>query len=220
MQNSKIRPSSWEDHYTRKARKDQYPARSVFKLQEIQKKTNLIRKGDSVLDLGCCPGSWLMYAASLSGPSGSVVGIDLKPLNFSFPSNVRIFQADILSLPDEISDAIGHEFNVVLSDMAPSTTGSKTVDAARSFELCKAALNIAHNRLLPGGSFVCKVFQGEDFNPFITLVKTVFISHKIFKPQSSRKASREIYVIGLNKRKDITTQIGYNDKELTTLTAS
>lgn len=204
MQNPKINSTSWEDHYTRKARKDKYPARSVFKLKEIQNKTNLIKKGFSVLDLGCSPGSWLMYASLLSGPDGNVVGVDLKPLNLSFPSNVRVFQADILFLPDEISEAMGKEFDVVLSDMAPSTTGSRTVDAARSFELCEAALKIAEDRLLPGGSFVCKIFQGEDFALFINRVKAVFCSHKIFKPQSSRKASREIYVIGLNKKKIVT----------------
>ncbi len=200
MQSPRSKKNPWEDHYTQKARKDHFPARSVFKLQEIQQKVNLIQKGNSVLDLGCSPGSWLMLAATLTGPAGSVVGIDLKPVTVSLPSHVRVFIADMLALPDEISDAIGREFHVVISDMAPSTTGSKSVDATRSFDLSQAALTTAQNRLLPGGAFVCKIFQGEDFNQFIQRIKSLFNLHRIFKPQSSRKASREIYIIGLNKR--------------------
>ena len=200
MQSPRSKKNTWEDHYTQKARKDHFPARSVFKLQEIQQKVNLIQKGNSVLDLGCSPGSWLMLAATLTGPAGSVVGIDLKPVTVSLPSHVRVFIADMLALPDEISDAIGREFHVVISDMAPSTTGNRSVDATRSFDLSQAALTTAQNRLLPGGAFVCKIFQGEDFNQFIQRIKSLFNLHRIFKPQSSRKASREIYIIGLNKR--------------------
>jgi len=200
MQSPRSKKNPWEDHYTQKARKDHFPARSVFKLQEIQQKVNLIQKGNSVLDLGCSPGSWLMLAATLTGHAGNVVGIDLKPVTVSLPSHVRVFIADMLALPDEISDAIGREFHVVISDMAPSTTGNRSVDATRSFDLSQAALTTAQNRLLPGGAFVCKIFQGEDFNQFIQRIKSLFNLHRIFKPQSSRKASREIYIIGLNKR--------------------
>lgn len=200
MQSPPSRKNPWEDHYTQKARKDHFPARSVFKLQEIQKKVNLIQRGDRVLDLGCSPGSWLMLAATLAGPTGNVVGIDLKPVTVSLPAYVRVFIADMLALPDEISEAVGKDFHVVLSDMAPSTTGNKSVDAARSFDLCQAALAIAQNRLLPGGAFVCKIFQGEDSEAFIRQMKSLFHRHRIFKPLSSRKASREIYVIGLNKK--------------------
>ncbi|MBI5590193.1 MAG: RlmE family RNA methyltransferase [Deltaproteobacteria bacterium] len=200
MQSPGSKKNPWEDHYTVKARKEHFPARSVFKLQEIQQKVNLIQKGNRVLDLGCSPGSWLMLAATLTGPAGSVVGIDLKPVTVGLPSHVRVFIADMLALPDEISEAIGSQFHVVISDMAPSTTGNKSVDAARSFDLCQAALTTAQNRLLPGGAFVCKIFQGEDSDAFIHRVKSLFNRHRIFKPQSSRKASREIYIIGLNKR--------------------
>jgi 23S rRNA (uridine2552-2'-O)-methyltransferase len=200
MNSPRSKKNTWEDHYTQKARKDHFPARSVFKLQEIQQKVNLIQRGNTVLDLGCSPGSWLMLASTLTGPTGSVVGIDLKPVTVSLPSHVRVYIADMLALPDEVSEAIGRDFHVVISDMAPSTTGSKSVDAARSFDLCRAALGIAQNRLLPGGSFACKIFQGEDSETFIQQIKTLFHRHRIFKPQSSRKASREIYIIGLNKK--------------------
>jgi 23S rRNA (uridine2552-2'-O)-methyltransferase len=200
MHRPRSKKNPWEDHYTQKARKDHFPARSVFKLQEIQQKVNLIQKGNRVLDLGCSPGSWLMLAATLTGPTGSIVGIDLKPVTVSVPAHVRVFIADMLALPDEISEAVGRDFHVVISDMAPSTTGNKSVDAARSFDLCQAALSTALNRLLPGGSFVCKIFQGEDSEAFIQQITSRFNKHRIFKPQSSRKASREIYIIGLNKR--------------------
>jgi 23S rRNA (uridine2552-2'-O)-methyltransferase len=194
------RKNPWEDHYAQQARKEHFPARSVFKLQEIQQKIHLIRRGNSVLDLGCSPGSWLMLAATLTGPTGRVVGIDLKPVSVSLPAYVFVFISDILTISDEISQAIGRDFHVLLSDMAPATTGSKSVDAVRSLELCQAALSIAENRLLPGGAFVCKIFQGEDFEAFNQRVKSLFHEHRIFKPRSSRKASREIYIIGRNKR--------------------
>lgn len=200
MPASRSTTNPWEDHYTQKARKEHFPARSVFKLDEIQQKFRLIRKGNRVLDLGCAPGSWLMLAAALTGPSGRVVGIDIQPVPVTLPSYVQVFTADMLDLPEEISEAVGRDFHLVLSDMAPSTTGSKSVNAARSFELCEAALFTAQNRLLPGGHFVCKIFQGEDFETFIQKIKSSFTQYRIFKPQSCRKASREIYVIGLNKK--------------------
>ncbi len=184
---------SWQDHYTRRAKKEQYPARSVYKLQEIQQKHFLIKKGHKILDLGCSPGSWLLYAARLTGEDGLVVGVDLEPVKIQLPSQVQIITADVFSLDVE---SLGKDFNVVLSDMAPATTGHKAVDAARSFNLCEAALSIAQKVLLPGGHFICKIFQGQDFKQFQETVKAAFNEQKIFKPQSSRKASKEIYLIG------------------------
>ena len=188
--------NQWQDHYTRRAKKERFPARSVYKLQEIQQKHQLIKKGYKVLDLGCAPGSWLLYAAKLTGDKGRVVGIDLKPVTGQFPAHAEIITADVFALDVE---SLGNSFNVVLSDMAPSTTGHKDVDAARSYNLCETALGIAQSVLLPGGSFVCKIFQGPDFNAFTDIVKAGFKELKIFKPHSSRKASREIFIIGKGK---------------------
>ena len=185
----------WQDHYSRQAKKERFPARSVYKLEEIQKKHRLIKKGDRLLDLGCAPGAWLLYAAELTGPNGRVIGIDLKPVTVQVASHVNVIRADVFRLDIE---SLEKDFNVVLSDMAPSTTGHKAVDAVRSFNLCETALNIAQSVLLPGGSFVCKIFQGPDFNLFSDAVRAGFKGLKIFKPQSSRKASKEIYVIGLS----------------------
>jgi len=200
MKRAAAKHSRWEDHYSRRAKKERFPARSVYKLQEIQRKHHLIKKGDKVLDLGCAPGSWLLYAANLTGNKGQVVGIDLKPVAEKVPPHVRIYNGDILTLDDRFFESLGKDFNVVVSDMSPATTGNKHVDSARSFNLCQAALSIAQTLLIPGGSFVCKIFQGEDFKEFSDSVRSVFKSLKIFKPQASRKASKEIYIIGLGKK--------------------
>jgi 23S rRNA (uridine2552-2'-O)-methyltransferase len=193
--------NNWDkDHYTQQAKKDNYPARSVYKLKEIQQKFTLIKKGDKVLDLGCFPGSWLIYSAETTGPDGSVFGIDLNAVEAGLPPNATAFTGDILDLDEGIAAAVGKEFNVVLSDMAPATTGMKDVDAMRSFELCSMALSVAMERLVPGGAFVCKIFQGGAFNEFTGLVKSVFNKHKIFKPESCRKQSREIFIIGIGKK--------------------
>ncbi len=196
----KKKGNKWEDHYTRKAKKDKYPARSVYKLQEIQKKFKVIKKGDKVLDLGCAPGSWLIYASELSGKNSKTVGIDLKELSINLPANTKAYKGDILKPEDGIAEKIGKEYNVVLSDMAPATTGNKDVDSLRSYNLCEMALNVANDILMPGGFFVCKIFQGGDFDEFVNQVKGSFKKHKIFKPESCRKASKEIYIIGIEKK--------------------
>jgi 23S rRNA (uridine2552-2'-O)-methyltransferase len=186
--------TQWQDHYTRLAKKERFPARSVYKLQEIQQKHQLIKKGSKILDLGCAPGSWLLLAAKLTGEKGRVVGIDLKPVTVQIPAHAQTITADVANLDVE---ALGHKFNVVLSDMAPATTGHKEVDAARSYNLCETALGIAQSVLLPGGSFVCKMFQGPDFKTFTDIIRAGFKKQNIFKPRSSRKSSKEIYIIGI-----------------------
>jgi len=192
--------NKWQDHYSRLARKDKYPARSVYKLKEIQQKNRVIGKGNAVLDLGCAPGSWLKYAADLTGPSGRVVGVDLKPVTIELPEQVSVLTGDLFEMLDDLKNEVGSGYHVVLSDMAPATTGNKHVDAARSTGLCEAALYVAGEVLKPGGRFVCKIFQGPDFKAFTDEVRKRFQKQKIFKPQSSRKASREIFVIGLGRK--------------------
>jgi len=200
MRRTKKKANQWQDHYTQRAKKERFPARSVYKLQEIQKKYNIIKKRNNILDLGCAPGSWLLYSADLTGNTGRVIGIDLVPVTVNVPPHVRVYTGDILLMDDDFFKSLGTDFNVVISDMAPSTTGNKFVDSARSFDLCRTALSIAQMTLTTGGAFVCKIFQGEDFKTFTDSVRSVFKNHKIFKPQSSRKASKEIYVIGFGKK--------------------
>ncbi len=189
----------WSDHYTRRAKRENFPARSVYKLQEMQRRYKLIRKGDRVLDLGCFPGSWLLYAAKLTTASGRVVGIDLKPVTEKLPAQVTVFEGDVTTGTDGLAEQIGGNYHVVLSDMAPATTGQKDVDAARSYRLCRTALQFADELLRPGGNFACKIFQGSEFADFSNAVKKRFKTERIYKPRSSRKTSKEIYIIGIGK---------------------
>lgn len=198
MKQNKNNP--WEDHYTRQAKKEKFPARSIFKLKELEEKFTIIKKNDKVLDLGCAPGSWLLYAAQVTGPGGQVTGIDLKPVDVKLPSWVTVITADIFEWEGRFREAFGMGYQVVLSDMAPSTTGRKDMDAYRSYTLCMAAFEIAKEVLDEGGYFVCKIFQGSEFNTFKEQVKAGFKLCRIFKPESSRKASREIYIIGIGKK--------------------
>jgi 23S rRNA (uridine2552-2'-O)-methyltransferase len=200
MKRSGAKHNRWQDHYSQQAKKERFPARSVYKLKEIQKKYSLIKKGNKILDLGCAPGSWLLYAADLTGNTGQVIGIDLVPVKIQVPSHVKTYTGDILSMDEAYFSSLGQDFNVLMSDMAPSTTGNRLVDSTRSFNLCQMALTIAQSTLKTGGSFVCKIFQGEDFKQFSDSVKAVFNRHKIFKPQSTRKVSKEIYIIGFGKK--------------------
>jgi 23S rRNA (uridine2552-2'-O)-methyltransferase len=192
--------NKWQDHYARRAKKENYAARSVYKLAEIQKKHRLIKRGDRVLDLGCAPGSWLQFAAEQTGPKGKVVGVDLKEVIIRLPDHVQVVTGDIDAVIRDADQPLGTGFSVVLSDMAPATTGNKHADAVRSFVLCETALEVAAEVLRPGGQFVCKIFQGEDFKSFCDKVKSQFTKMHIFKPQSSRKGSKEIFIIGLNKK--------------------
>lgn len=195
-----VKSSRWDDYYARLARRDGYPARSVYKLEEIQKRFHVLKKGGKVLDLGCCPGSWLLFASRVVGDSSTVVGVDVNPLTIRLPSNIRFIQHDMLAGDESFVDLAGADFETVLSDMAPSTTGNKFVDAVRSLELSESAFAVSKRLLRPGGNFVCKVFQGADSKAFFEKVKKHFDGVAIFKPKSSRKGSKEIYIIGLGKR--------------------
>jgi len=182
------------EFYTRKAHEDKYPARSVYKLQEIDKKFNLIKKGDRVLDLGCAPGSWLMYLSKKVSDKGRVIGIDVLDIKIKIPQNVIFLKKDVMSfVPTEVER---EKYEVVVSDLAPSTSGIEFVDAERSLEYCERALEIAERVLNKGGNFLCKIFEGEGTSEFFKKVKSNFEFAKRFKPKASRKESREIYIVG------------------------
>ncbi len=186
-----------QDHYFSKAKKENYPARSVYKLEEVQKKYRVIRKNNHVLDLGCCPGSWSLYAVKTVAPAGIVTGIDLQPVKvkkLTLPS-FEFIQADIFAELPFLED---RQFNVVLSDMAPRTSGNKFTDHVKSVELAIRALELCGSFLRQGGNFYCKVFQGEDFPGFAADVRKLFKQVKVVKPKSSRSESREIFVLGMN----------------------
>ena len=189
-----------KDYFYHKAKKDKYPARSVYKLEEIDKKYRLIQKGIRVLDLGCSPGSWSKYCSNKIGEKGLVVGIDKEKTKVECLSNTVFIKGDILKLDLYSVKQVSQEFNVVLSDLAPSTTGIKEVDQVRSLELAEAAYNIALKMLKANGHFVCKLFQGPDMNKLLNEMRNKFMWVKTTKPSSSRKESSEVYVIGYGRK--------------------
>ena len=197
-----MRFHKWHDSYTLRARKEGFPARSVYKLAEIQERFKIIGKGARVVDLGCFPGSWLLFASKAVGSSGKVIGVDLKPVSISLPANVRSVCGDILKWDQRaMEEHLEGRFDVVLSDMAPSCTGTKFVDVQRSLELCRRALWVSEQVLRVGGALVCKVFQGTDLREFDNEVKGVFSRISHIRPKSTRKGSKEIYVVGLEKKR-------------------
>jgi 23S rRNA (uridine2552-2'-O)-methyltransferase len=188
------------DYYARKARQEGYAARSVFKLGEVDEAEGLFRPGMRVLDLGASPGSWMQYASERVGSRGVVVGVDLKPLSRPARANERFILADVNALGPESLREHASEFELVLSDMMPSTIGHKESDHYRSVVLAEAALALCDLLLRPGGNFLVKVFQGPDFNAYRDQLRHRFAKVKIKKPESSRKTSREIYLLGLGKK--------------------
>jgi len=196
-----MKKNPWFDKWAKKAKEKGYPARSVFKLMEIQEKYKIIQKGDIVLDLGASPGSWSKYALSIVGEKGKVIGIDILPIKISHP-NFYFLQKDVFELEENDFKNLGIEkVDVLLSDMAPKTTGDKFGDHVRSVRLAEKALEIAKNYLKEGGSFVVKVFEGEKIPILKRQIEKYFKSVKFFKPKSSRKESKEIFIIAQGLKK-------------------
>ena len=194
-----------QDYYFKKAKKEKYPARSVYKLEEAQKKHQFLKTGNTVLDLGCQPGSWSIYAAKIIGPQGLVVGVDLQE-----GKKVTVAKAaEIVWLLDDImaDDVVGkiqktrESFQVILSDIAPRTSGNKWVDQQQSLNLARRVLELAWRLLEKGGNFYVKVFEGEDFREYVDSVRKSFKTVKIVKPRSSRSESREVFVLGMEFKK-------------------
>ena len=182
------------DHYARRARREGFAARSVYKLDEIDRRVRLLAKGDAVLDLGSSPGSWLQYIARAVGSGGRVLGIDLQAVSVSLPKHVEVLQGDAFDLDPE---ALGGSFDVVTSDMAPRTTGNRTTDHARSIDLCRQALAVALRVLRPGGRFVCKAFAGEDLEDLVSEVRGRIRTVRRIRPRGTRSESTEVFVVGL-----------------------
>jgi 23S rRNA (uridine2552-2'-O)-methyltransferase len=191
--------NTWEDHYTRRAREERWLARSVYKLEEIDRKVRLIRPGDRILDLGCYPGSWSQYSVVKVGPTGEVVGVDLKkPERFSSP-RFKFIEADVLSLDVQwLREEVGAR-ELVISDLAPATSGIAVTDTSRSMELARRALEIALAVLKKGGHFLCKVFEGQEVKAFRTDLAEHFARVQTLRPSAVRKASREIYLLAMNR---------------------
>jgi 23S rRNA (uridine2552-2'-O)-methyltransferase len=188
------------DFYRSRARAEGYVARAIYKLKEVDEKYHLFKKGQRVLDLGCSPGSWLQYIASRTGPRGLVVGVDVNPPEIEVVPPLYFVQAEITSLDFETITAISPVFDVVVSDLAPKTTGLRQVDQQRSLELAFQAWEWARKLLREGGHFLVKVFEGPDTPALAAILKGSFNLCRPVKPAGSRPASPEIYLLGLRKR--------------------
>ena len=191
------------DHYYHEAKDQGFLARSVFKLKEIDEKYRLFpsqrKEPFFVIDLGCAPGSWLQYIIPKLRDDDKVVGIDLNEVSTTDPKLVFI-QGDIFNTsPEEFKNSADTQkgFDLVLSDMAPKTCGIKSVDQERSIELCRAAKEVAVVNLRKNGKLVIKAFQSNEIKPFTNELKKHFTDVKIFKPDSSRQESFEIYIVSI-----------------------
>jgi len=184
-----------DEFYTRQSKKEGYPARSVYKLKDIDEKYKIIKKGDIVLDLGASPGSWALYLSKKVGREGRVLAIDLEELKFRPQGNIIFVKRDVLKLDEvDLKNWLG-KFNVVVSDLSPRTSGVISVDVGKSLELSKKSFEIAKMVLKNNGNFVCKIFEGEGTNDFIKTVKKSFKSLKRARPPAVVKRSKEFYIV-------------------------
>lgn len=188
------------DHFFREAKRNGYRSRAAYKLIEIDDKRNVFSKGDSVLDLGAAPGSWLQVAATRVGEKGKVIGVDLKEIDGQLPENIMTIQEDVTTMtPESVGTAAGIDgamvFQVILSDMAPNTTGNRTVDHHGSVRLCHTAIDLAATMLVPRGNLVMKVLEGEAYKDLLDRAETYFEVARGFKPKASRAISTEMFVV-------------------------
>ena len=184
------------DEFVKKAQKEGYRSRAVYKLLEIVEKKAIIRNGDKVLDLGAAPGSWSQVAAKLVGSQGKVIASDILPIELI--DGVDFLQGDFTEqsvYDDLLVMTDGAKVDVVLSDMAPNMSGQLSVDQPKSMYLAELAIEMAIKTLNPGGSFVVKVFQGDGFDVFVQNAKKAFKKVSVIKPKASRPRSKEVYLL-------------------------
>jgi 23S rRNA (uridine2552-2'-O)-methyltransferase len=184
------------DARSKAAKAQGFPARSVFKLEEIDRRVKLLRGGQKVLDLGAAPGSWSLYASQKVGPSGRVLAIDLQVIRQAFPPIVRLAQGDALTLETAALSEFA-PYDVVLSDMAPNTSGSKIRDQAGSLELCLRALDVALALGKVGSHFVAKIFMSGDFQVARKLAGERYEKCQVIRPEGTRQQSTEVFIVGM-----------------------
>jgi len=182
------------DIYVRQSKVDGYRARSAYKLIEIDEKFKIFKGGLSVLDIGAAPGSWSQYASKVV-KNGKIISLDLKKME-SIKNTIQI-KGDFtdLNIQKEVKALLTKGLDVVMSDMAVNTTGIKNIDSIQTGELCKEAMNFSKEIISANGFFISKIFMGGTFNEIVALGKEIFKEVKVFKPQSSRKDSKESFII-------------------------
>jgi 23S rRNA (uridine2552-2'-O)-methyltransferase len=192
-------PRAVLDHYSLQAQKEGYPARSVYKLQEIQERFQVFPREGRILDVGAAPGSWSLFVLRNTGPGAVLAAVDLKPLaNAGEDPRFHFIQGDFFA-PENLNAFLGWgPYDTVLSDAAPATTGNRTVDTSRSAGLVEGILYQARNLLRPGGNLVVKLFLGGEEQNLAALFRQNFRTVKMFKPKACRKESFETFLIGLD----------------------
>jgi 23S rRNA (uridine2552-2'-O)-methyltransferase len=190
------------DSYFRKAKEEGYVARSAYKLLQIQERRHLIRPGNWVIDLGCAPGSWLQVCSRTVGPTGRVLGIDLSPVSIEKLPNVKTLVGDVFAVtPRQLESELGGVADVVISDMAPNTTGAPQGDHFRSIALCRRVLEMLPILLRHRGNLVMKVFEGEAYPELLRETQELFDDARGYKPDATRDVSREMFIMAHGYRK-------------------
>ena len=187
-----------QDHYGKKAKSAGFAARSVYKLEEIQKRFQIIPRNGRVLDLGCSPGSWSNYVKRVGGADTHLVGIDLTEVP-GFLGRQFVDSVFDVSL-EALREALGGAADFVMSDMAPATTGNRFTDHVRQIELAEQARVLASELLSPGGNFIVKVFEGEDAQGLVERIRQDYTKTKRVKPKAVRKESVEFFVLGMGRK--------------------
>jgi 23S rRNA (uridine2552-2'-O)-methyltransferase len=191
----------FDDHYVKMAQQKGFRSRSAFKLLELQEKYLLIKPGMVVVDLGAAPGGWCQIARPLVGKSGQLIALDI--LEMEPLEGVEFIQGDftedesLLALEGVLSD---RKVDLVLSDMAPNMSGMSTIDQAKAMYLAELALEFVRSHLKPGGDYVAKLFQGTDFDGYVSEVRSLFNKVQVRKPKASRPRSREVYLLARERQ--------------------
>lgn len=188
-----------KDYYYQKAKRENFVARSIYKLEEVDLKYKVINIGDQVIDLGYYPGSWVQYTTSKVGADGLVVGADIKPVNKKMLNikNLRLFERDVFDIEELSELEVNKQFDVFLSDMAPNTTGIRSVDQDRSLNLVEKVFTLLPKFLRPNGNLVIKVFDSNQAQVFLKTQKKQFKNFSFLKPKSTRSVSKEFFVVGI-----------------------
>ncbi len=196
---ARANPYRRPDHFAQRAQKSGYPARSVFKLADIDGRARLLRRGMRVIDLGAAPGSWTLYAAERIGAEGRVLAVDLQPITVALPPTVTAIVGDALDLAND-DLALHAPYDLVLSDMAPATTGSRQTDAIRSAALVERAIGVADALARPGSAFVAKLFMGAEYDAVRELLRHRYDALRTLRPEAVRARSVEVFLVATGRK--------------------
>ncbi len=197
-----------QDGYYRQAKREGKRSRATYKIEELDQRFRIFKKGQKILELGAAPGGWMEYIAKRVGVSGSVLGLDLQTITDLPSPPCKTLVADILE-PEtgtRIDNLVTPPFDGAVSDLAPNLTGIKATDQANSIAILETALNLVKKRLVDGGFFICKVFQGNELKSFQLQLKNCFAKVTLAKPKASRKTSAEIYLVATGYDSNIKPQ--------------